>query len=76
MNPPGLMRVLDCPGIGARLTPESVLDLARCTHRTRAIWRKWLSRRSQKGFVSWQAMEKLMEEFPLPKPRIAHRYGT
>ena len=32
MNPPGPVLVLDRPGIGARLTSESVLDLARCTH--------------------------------------------
>jgi RNA-directed DNA polymerase len=50
--------------------------LHRLWHRTRVIWRKWLSRRSQKGLVNWRAMEKLMEEFPLPKPRIVHRYGT
>jgi RNA-directed DNA polymerase len=50
--------------------------LFRLWHRTRAIWRKWLSRRSQRSLVSWQAMEKLMEAFPLPKPRIVHRYGT
>ncbi len=27
MNPPGLVLVLDCPGIGARLIPEPVLGL-------------------------------------------------
>jgi hypothetical protein len=31
MRAPGDL-VLDRPGIGARLTSESVLDLARCTH--------------------------------------------
>jgi hypothetical protein len=50
--------------------------LARFYHEAKAIWRKWLSRRSQKAFINWQAMYRLMERFPLPKPRIVHRYGT
>ncbi|HTQ46234.1 MAG TPA: group II intron reverse transcriptase/maturase, partial [Polyangiaceae bacterium] len=50
--------------------------LARLFLETKRIWRKWLSRRSQKGFVNWQAMARLLERFPLPKPRIVHRYGT
>jgi group II intron reverse transcriptase/maturase len=50
--------------------------LARVWHEAKAIWRKWLSRRSQKGLVNWRAMHDLMERFPLPRPRIIHRYGT
>lgn len=50
--------------------------LARLHHETKAIWRKWLSRRSQKGFLSWKAMHKLLERYPLPAPRIVHRHGT
>ena len=49
--------------------------LARFRHEVDAIWRKWLSRRSQKGFVSWTAMHWLQERFPLPPPRIVHRYA-
>lgn len=51
-------------------------SLARLWHEAKAIWRKWLSCRSQKGFVSWQAMHRLLERHPLPPPRIVHRYGT
>lgn len=51
-------------------------SLARLWHETKAIWRKWLSRRSQKGFVSWEAMHRMLERNPLPPPRIVHRYGT
>lgn len=51
-------------------------SLARLWHEAKAIWRKWLSRRSQKGFVSWEAMHRLLERHPLPPPRIVHRYGT
>jgi hypothetical protein len=32
-------------------------------------------RRSQKRF-SWLKMNRLLERFPLPPPRIVHQYGT
>lgn len=50
--------------------------LARFFHEVKAIWRKWLSRRSNKAFLEWDAMHRLLERFPLPTPRIVHRYGT
>jgi hypothetical protein len=50
--------------------------LARIHHEVKAIWRKWLSRRSQKGFLDWDAMHRLLERFPLPRPRIVHPYAT
>ena len=49
--------------------------LARLFVAVKKLWRKWLSRRSQRSLVTWQAMLKLLERFPLPLPRIAHRYG-
>lgn len=33
------------------------------------------ARRTWRG-LSWEAMLKLLERFPLPAPRIVHRYGT
>ena len=45
-------------------------------HEVTAIWKKWLSRRSQKGLLDWNAMHRLLERYPLPSPRIVHRYGT
>jgi group II intron reverse transcriptase/maturase len=51
-------------------------SLSRILHQAKAIWRRWLSRRSQKAFLSWTAMHRLLERFPLPEPRIVHRYGT
>lgn len=38
-------------------------------------WHAALARRSQRGF-SWKKMRRLLERFPLPAPRIVHRYGT
>jgi hypothetical protein len=50
--------------------------LARFCGETRRAWQKWLSRRSNAGYVDWSRMLALLERFPLPPPRIAHRYGT
>lgn len=50
--------------------------IQRVWHETKAIWRKWLSRRSQRAFVSWKTMDALLRRHPLPTPRIVHRYGT
>lgn len=41
----------------------------------RRIWRAALARRSQQR-MPWWKMQKLLERFPLPAPRIIHRYGT
>jgi group II intron reverse transcriptase/maturase len=50
--------------------------LSRLLHTVQAIWRKWLGRRSQKGYITWKAMAMLLQRFPLPQPRIVHRFGT
>lgn len=41
----------------------------------RRTWRFWLGRRSQKGYVSWAAMLRILKSYPLPEPRIIHRYA-
>lgn len=38
------------------------------------IWRKWLSRRSQRAHVSNEGMHRLLERYPLPPPRISRPY--
>ena len=57
------------------ITPNSAA-LARLLYEVRRIWRKWLSRRSQRSYLNWQQMQALLDRFPLPQPRIVHRYGT
>ena len=37
-------------------------------------WRKWLNRRSQRAPMPWERMHKLLERYPLPRPRIAHPF--
>jgi RNA-directed DNA polymerase len=41
---------------------------------TRRLWRKWLSRRSWKSYLTWEQFLRLVERYPLPPPRIVHRY--
>lgn len=38
-------------------------------------WHAALARRSQRGF-SWKKMARLLKRWPLPPPRIVHRYAT
>jgi group II intron reverse transcriptase/maturase len=40
----------------------------------RRIWKKWLSRRSNKSPVNWAAFSRIEKLFPLPRPRIIHSY--
>ena len=46
---------------------ESVSCL--CRHAQEA-WRRWLSRRSQKAYLTWERMKLLLQNYPLPPPRI------
>jgi group II intron reverse transcriptase/maturase len=38
--------------------------------RTLSLWKKWLSRRSQRGYVSWQKFLRILKSYPLPRPWI------
>jgi RNA-directed DNA polymerase len=39
-------------------------------YRVIAVWRKWLSRRSQRAWISWDVMLRLLARYPLPEPHI------
>ena len=49
--------------------------IARFLHEVRRVWQKALARRSQRG-LTWDKMVCLLERYPLPAPRVYHRYGT
>ena len=34
------------------------------------LWRKWLSRRSQRAWISIERMKRLLQHYPLPTPRL------
>jgi group II intron reverse transcriptase/maturase len=36
------------------------------------VWRKGLSRRSQRAWISFERMNRMLERYPLPPPHIAH----
>jgi RNA-directed DNA polymerase len=42
----------------------------------RRLWQKWLSSRSRHGHLNWEKMQVLLKRFPLPLPRIVHRFTT
>jgi group II intron reverse transcriptase/maturase len=39
-------------------------------YRVIAVWRKWLSRRSQRAWIPWDVMMRLLARYPLPEPHI------
>jgi group II intron reverse transcriptase/maturase len=50
--------------------------LARFWHEVKRAWHKWLDRRSQRARMSWERMQRLLERYPLPRPRITHRFPS
>jgi RNA-directed DNA polymerase len=52
---------------------QQVSKYARQATRT---WRKWLERRTRAKPLPWSSFVALLARYPLPKPRIVHRYAT
>ena len=46
--------------------------LSRFRDAVRTLWRKWLSRRSQRGDVGWERYAALLRHYPLPPPTAVH----
>lgn len=44
--------------------------IGRFANEARRLWRKWLSRRSQRGRLTWDAFNKLLDRYPLPPARL------
>ena len=53
----------------------NIRSLQRLYHHTIRAWQKWLGTRSQKSYITWDAMKKLLRTYPLPRPRIVHDFG-
>lgn len=49
--------------------------LAKVWYMAKRIWQKALARRSQR-WLSWSTMNRILDRFPIPRPRIVHRRGT
>ena len=50
---------------------ERLQALHRAAYR---LWRKWLLRRTRRLVMPWDRFLRLLDRFPLPTPRIIHRY--
>lgn len=48
--------------------------LHRFWEHTKYAWRKWLARRSRSTGMPWDRMDRLLERYPLPSPRIMRRW--
>jgi hypothetical protein len=46
--------------------------LGRYYHQVTRAWQKWLSRRSQRAYLSWERFQEMLKRYPLPRPRIVH----
>jgi group II intron reverse transcriptase/maturase len=55
--------------------PTNGLALTAFRYHVTVLWRRQLSRRSQRAHVPWERMGKLADEF-LPKPRILHPWPS
>jgi group II intron reverse transcriptase/maturase len=47
-------------------------QIRRFYRHTRRQWRRWLSTRNRKGYLSWKKFKRKTRQFPLPMPRIVH----
>jgi hypothetical protein len=45
-------------------------SLAQLVHKTEAIWRRWLDRRSQRARMNWRRFKEVLAKYPLPGPRV------
>jgi group II intron reverse transcriptase/maturase len=80
-DPPPIQRTTLCQKIRGHYAYYGVSGnyraLAALYAGARRIWRRSLSRRSQKSVVTHKAYQRLLERLPLPKPKIVHKwYGA
>lgn len=55
---------------GIRGNSEAIDRFAR---EARRLWKKWLSRRSQRAWLTWEKFNRLLKQYPLPAARIRPR---
>ena len=55
---------------------ENYVAISRFYQVTLKMVRKWLNRRSQQRKMSWEKFSNYLEHYPLPKPKIVHRFYT
>jgi len=50
-------------------------SLNRFYEQVKRSWRKWLNRRSRDKDMPWDRFNRLLDRYPLPRPRIVHKYA-
>ena len=53
---------------------ENYMSLTKFYNLTIKMVRKWLNRRSQKRKMSWDKFNRYLEHYPLPQPKIVHKF--
>lgn len=41
-------------------------------YQAQRLWKKWLSRRSQRANINWEEFSRILDHYPLPRPKIYH----
>jgi len=49
------------------------MALKRFHYEVKSLWKKWLSRRSQRGDLTWSVMDRIFARYRLPPPRLPPR---
>lgn len=47
-------------------------ELYKVWEAVKALWKKWLGKRSQKSYLNWKKFRYILERYPLPRPRVVH----
>jgi group II intron reverse transcriptase/maturase len=53
---------------------SNMRGLNRYYEQVKRAWRKWLNRRSRNRDMPWDRFNRLLDRYPLPRPRIVHSY--
>jgi len=48
-------------------------SITRFHYEARRLWKRWLSRRSQRATLNWKRYARLLTKYPLPAPRVQAR---
>jgi hypothetical protein len=49
-------------------------SISKFYHQVVNIWLKWLNRRGNKGKRNWKSFADYLKDWPLPTPKIIHKY--
>jgi group II intron reverse transcriptase/maturase len=54
-------------------TKRNSASISRFYYEARRLWKKWLSRRSQRARLTWDKYARILQRYPLPRPRVRAR---